>query len=128
MNYLPSKKFVLVVLAISMVALAVIMFQFFPFNSKEVAQKNDEDEARAELLQKLQGDSDGDGLRDWEEVLWKTDPQKNDTDGDGTADNDEILAKRDPKTPGPGDEIQGIPAVAQENVSATTSTESNVTA
>ncbi len=128
MNYLPSKKFVLVVLAISMVALAVIMFQFFPFNSKEVAQKNDEDEARAELLQKLQGDSDGDGLRDWEEVLWKTDPQKNDTDGDGTPDNDEILVRRDPKIPGPGDEIKGIPASVLENVSATISTERNLTA
>lgn len=50
-------------------------------------------------------DTDGDGLKDWEEVLWHTDLNNPDTDGDGTKDNDEILAKRDPAKAGPGDEM-----------------------
>lgn len=41
-------------------------------------------------------DTDGDGMKDWEEALWKTDPNKTDTDGDGTSDSDEIKLNRDP--------------------------------
>ncbi len=35
-------------------------------------------------------DSDGDGVLDWEESLWGTDPTKKDTNDDGTPDNIEI--------------------------------------
>lgn len=35
-------------------------------------------------------DSDGDGLKDWEELLWKTDPNNPDTDGDGIPDGEAI--------------------------------------
>lgn len=45
-------------------------------------------------------DTDSDGLKDWEERLWQTDPEKPDTDGDGTSDNDEINAKRNPRLAG----------------------------
>jgi hypothetical protein len=41
-------------------------------------------------------DSDGDGLKNWEEALWKTDPEKSDTDGDSTSDMEEIKAGRSP--------------------------------
>ena len=43
-----------------------------------------------ESTNKLDVDTDGDGLKDWEELLWKTDSNKIDTDGDGTNDNEEI--------------------------------------
>ncbi len=33
-------------------------------------------------------DSDSDGLKDWEEALWGTDPHNPDTDGDGVSDGD----------------------------------------
>ena len=36
----------------------------------------------------LQKDSDGDGLPDWEEALFGTNPHNPDTDGDGTSDGD----------------------------------------
>lgn len=52
--------------------------------------------ARQEQLKKLQRDSDNDGLRDWEEMLYRADPQKPDTDGDGTPDGEEVRAGRDP--------------------------------
>jgi len=50
-------------------------------------------------------DTDGDGLLDWEESLWGTDPLKYDTDGDGTNDGDEVSTNRDPLIAGPDDEI-----------------------
>lgn len=48
-------------------------------------------------------DEDGDGLRDWEEILWKTDPKNPDTDGDGTPDGAEVREGRDPTVAGPDD-------------------------
>ena len=47
-------------------------------------------------------DTDSDGVPDWEEALWGTDPNKADTDGNGTSDKAEIdqkkatLAKKNP--------------------------------
>lgn len=70
-------------------------------------------------------DSDGDGLKDWEEVLWHTDPHNKDTDGDGASDYDEILAGRDPTIPGPNDKLKtnetatSTTPAANENLTAT---------
>ena len=47
-------------------------------------------------------DSDGDGLYDWEEILWGTSIQKKDTDGDGVSDGEEIKSNRDPLVKGVG--------------------------
>ena len=41
-------------------------------------------------------DSDADGLPDWEEHLFGSDPLKFDTDGDGTPDGEEVRLDRDP--------------------------------
>lgn len=38
-------------------------------------------------------DSDDDGLKDWEETLWKLDPNNPDTDGDGIPDAEEVKKK-----------------------------------
>ncbi len=38
----------------------------------------------------LEKDTDGDGLKDWEEGLWGTDINNPDSDGDGSSDYDEI--------------------------------------
>ncbi len=48
-------------------------------------------------------DGDGDGLKDWEEILWQTDPNNKDTDGDGVNDNEEIQKNRAPRKKGPND-------------------------
>lgn len=55
--------------------------------------------ARAAQIAALTRDQDGDGLRDWEEAIFRTDPQKADTDGDGTIDGEEIKQGRDPLKP-----------------------------
>lgn len=53
-------------------------------------------------------DSDGDGLKDWEERLWRTDSNHPDTDGDGTSDGDEVVAERDPAVAGPNDSLKEV--------------------
>lgn len=51
-------------------------------------------------------DSDNDGLKDWEEELYGTDPEKADTDGDKTPDGEEIRLNRDPLKKGPDDKVR----------------------
>jgi hypothetical protein len=48
-------------------------------------------------------DTDEDGLKDWQEVIQGTDPEKSDSDGDGTKDGAEIAAGRNPLKAGPDD-------------------------
>ncbi|MDP3772090.1 MAG: hypothetical protein Q8Q94_01785 [bacterium] len=66
---------------------------------------NNDSAAHTALTVKLQKDSDGDGLKDWEEVIFHTDPKNSDTDGDGTPDGEEIKQGRDPLKPGPDDRL-----------------------
>lgn len=60
-------------------------------------------------------DSDSDGLKDWEEKLWGTDPNNPDTDGDGTIDSEEIAANRNPLKAGPNDFLTNTSAFASTN-------------
>lgn len=53
-------------------------------------------------------DGDNDGLKDWEEGLWKTDPANPDSDGDGTPDGEEVRNKRNPTKAGPDDIYKNI--------------------
>lgn len=53
-------------------------------------------------------DPDNDGLMNWEEELYKTNPQNPDTDRDGTPDNEELKLGRDPSKAGPHDTIAEI--------------------
>lgn len=68
-------------------------------------------------------DSDNDGLRDWEEALWETDPANPDTDGDGVSDGEEVRAGRNPTVPGPNDTLTqaDMPIHAREESTLTTS-------
>jgi len=50
----------------------------------------------------LEDDTDGDGLKNWEEALYKTDPENPDTDGDGMNDEAEVSANRSPVISGTG--------------------------
>lgn len=68
--------------------------------------------ARVQSL--TQPDQDGDGLKDWEEAEWGTDPSKADSDGDGTSDGEEVSEYRQPLSSSPSDAIsdQGEQALA----------------
>jgi len=48
-------------------------------------------------------DTDNDGLKDWEEELYKTDPLNPDTDNDGYLDGEEINSGHNPLIKSPGD-------------------------
>lgn len=61
--------------------------------------------ARAAQIAALTRDQDADGLKDWEEAIFRTDQKNPDTDADGTADGEEIKQNRDPLIPGPDDHI-----------------------
>ena len=48
----------------------------------------------------IEKDTDGDGIKDWEESLWGTNKNNPDTDGDGEGDADEIATLRAEKNGG----------------------------
>jgi len=50
-------------------------------------------------------DTDNDGLRDWEEELFKTDPRNPDTDGDGYLDGEEVNSGHNPLVKAPDDKL-----------------------
>lgn len=66
----------------------------------------------------LIADSDRDGLKDWEEELWRTDPLNPDTDKDGTGDAEEIKKGRNPVIPGPNDKLDSESVATKINPGA----------
>jgi len=119
LDYLPSKKIVFV--AVPLFALVVLVF--FVTRPDGVAP------ARVVVNASPQGsssnllDDDGDGLKNWEEELWGTNPKIADTDGDGTPDGEETLAGRNPLVAGPDDKIteENKKGVLSKNSEALTS-------
>lgn len=52
-------------------------------------------------------DPDGDGLKNWEEETYGTDPRNPDTDGDGYLDGEEVASGYNPTIPAPNDALEG---------------------
>jgi hypothetical protein len=67
-------------------------------------------------------DTDNDGLPDWEEALYGTDPRNPDTDSDGTPDGKEVELGRNPLVKGPKDAL-----ASKDNPSATSTAPENLT-
>lgn len=92
-------RFFLVVLIVA----AAIIAGFFALRAKKSQPSFDGErialKLRQDRIEKLQQDSDHDGLKDWEEILYHTDPHNPDTDGDGTSDGEEVKLGRDPTKP-----------------------------
>lgn len=74
------------------------------------------------VSQTVSADTDEDGLKDWEESLWGTDPKSPDTDGDGVSDGDEVDQNRDPLVVG-----EGVPKKANRDTSTEKTNTSNKT-
>lgn len=107
----PKQRLVLGVFAIFVVAGAVsatILFRKGPVSESSRPQEKRPaslTEEQKRKLAELSQDDDNDGLKNWEEALWRTDPKNPDSDGDGTPDGKEILAGRDPAKKGPNDRL-----------------------
>lgn len=54
-----------------------------------------------------EADPDNDGLKNWQEKIYKTDARNSDTDGDGYLDGEEIGSGYDPAIPSPNDALEG---------------------
>jgi len=100
LKFLPSKKFAFV-FGTLLLAAGV----FYLFNRVDDVPAPSSDPVISLKEATFYQDTDGDGLEDWEEVLWKTDPRNPDTDGDGTPDGEEVKAGRDPAKPAPDDAV-----------------------
>lgn len=103
----PSRK---IIYLLSGIICLFILIGLFSFSPAVKAVKNIRDilgdkENSAATLGAFDKDTDGDGLQDWQEALWKTDPKNKDTDGDGTNDGDEAAEGRDPIVHGPDDKM-----------------------
>lgn len=61
-------------------------------------------------------DTDKDGLKDWQELLWGTDKNNADSDGDGTPDGKEIELGRDPSIAGPDDKLEKTRGISESSV------------
>jgi len=111
---LPSKKiFFLIVACIT--GVGTIGFAVYASKSNNTTKSNPTisvenlksiDAVTASVKENSKLDQDQDGLANWEESLWGTDPNKTDTDGDKTNDGDEVRAGRNPAVAGPKDTQQ----------------------
>lgn len=83
----PSTKIISLGIIVIAIVTATILLKTTPQPSVE--QKKGV-QVRQPIVQNTvnETDTDGDGLRDWEEVLWGTDPAVADTDGDGISDKE----------------------------------------
>ncbi len=105
-NVLPSGQFQRIVLSLLLVGVIVGIVSVLP-NEGSVRYRNSEADS-ANVIENLiktssDTDQDEDGLKDWEESLWKTDADNPDSDGDGTKDGEEVAKNRNPNLAGPND-------------------------
>lgn len=99
-HYLPSKKLITSsVIALSIIGIFVVLSLKKPGTQKSFSVSVNS----AELAPISEADQDNDGLKDWEEALWGTNPAHPDSDGDGTNDAEEVGANRNPMLAGPND-------------------------
>lgn len=117
MNWFPSRKFIIILIAGLAIAGAVFLLFRKPAakyesgkSAKEVSLKT----GNLSQLKEAQLDSDNDGLKDWEEKLWGTDTNNPDTDGDGIPDGEELKQGRDPLKKGPDDKLVQFQSLPKE--------------
>lgn len=98
-----SKVLVTLIICIGIIGSVVIVSKRLQTRDSLVKNPETTQNLLAAIDQTPDSDTDGDGLKDWEESLIGTDPQNPDTDGDKTNDGDEVTEGRDPKKSGPND-------------------------
>ncbi len=127
---LPSKRIKALIIIVAALFVAYFLYvsnvkswvvSFFAKNAKPAASLDlalQDDESSSI-------DTDNDGLKDWQEVLWGTDSKKADTDGDGTNDGAEVAAGRDPAIAGPKDNLTDTRGIASSSLATFAATVSD---
>ena len=118
---LPSKK-ILIALALLVVGIGWLGWYSYTKNSSTEYINGEDSNIFSVASSTIDSsmstkDSDNDGLPDWQEALYGTDPHNPDTDGDGTSDGKEVTLERNPLVKGPKDFL------IAKNTSATTTAE-----
>jgi len=110
-DFLPSRKVVALVLVPVVTIFLLWMINAYYQIPEVITSEKSELAATLEVgnAQFQERDTDGDGLKDWEEFLYQTDENLPDTDGDGASDGAEVNRGFDPLVAGNGtaDEVAG---------------------
>jgi Bacterial TSP3 repeat len=125
-NYVTKKNIVLIIIAALFVTGVFFITEYRNKNAQKALYSAQDasilaTSSSAEEVVANETDSDGDGLHDWEEVLWGTDAHNPDTDGDGTSDGVEINAGRNPlmkKTKTVDDSFNALAKIAAKSASS----------
>ncbi|NTV44306.1 MAG: hypothetical protein HGA67_01245 [Candidatus Yonathbacteria bacterium] len=110
-SYLPSKKFIAIVgVIIVLGGIAYGVSRVYPSAPTPILPAKD---IRV-TIHPPEGydpdaDTDGDGLKNWEEALWGTNIGVADTDGDGTSDSLELTERRNPLVSTLNDTLSAYP-------------------
>ena len=100
----------------ALLALAIVGYGFYITYQKNIALDGVGKDSSAATTTNTysEKDADQDGLPDWEEAVYDSNPNVADTDQDGTSDGDEVKAGRNPTKAGPDDKlpILDIPSFA----------------
>ena len=80
-KYLPSKKFAIITSVIIVLAVLIFIIFFMPSSGENFSITGNKNNTALKvenptLPDLIQRDTDGDGVPDWEEALWGTDPHK----------------------------------------------------
>jgi len=128
--YLPNKKILFLLVFILLIFAGWFYFSDYKNGQAEYIAEKEKGPLVVALEQtsQLDKDTDGDGLKDWEELLWKTDPNKADTDGDGTSDNEEITLNRNPLKAGSSDKISDKEDIVAQEKAVADSKQNTMTA
>jgi hypothetical protein len=93
-QYLPSKEFQKRVTKIGLLLLVVLIIRFGAYPLIQNIFTKNKIPDNITVKQFVDIDTDGDGLPDWEESIWGTNPKKTDTDDDGISDFDFVNSKK----------------------------------
>ncbi|MDP2934117.1 MAG: hypothetical protein Q8N81_08420 [bacterium] len=105
MKHFPSNKLIIPFFLIGLSALAVYFSSARGGPTQIYDKQTASLQVQKEAVENPNLDSDNDGLPEWQEILWKTDPHNPDTDADGTPDGEETKRNRNPLVKGPDDGI-----------------------
>ncbi|XKT75292.1 MAG: hypothetical protein ACJKSS_00680 [Patescibacteria group bacterium UBA2103] len=84
------------IVGVAIISSAFLLTRDNPATFAERAVASPSSALREQVIEK---DTDGDGLLDWEETLWGTDPFVVDTDGDGILDGEFVASRKQDKAP-----------------------------